>query len=174
MWSFPNVYLYFLTHENVYFIRHVFVYPFVYCNMSPIKLKYVMIFWSSLAWSIGGKWCILSLWSFERVPKWLYTLLPFSHFFCVWVTCCLEPAVGTPCSLGLPKGRRCVLFFASHRVHCGVRCLAGGMGTNTLNSSVENKSAFYIGKAWKASFSNSKLKYLKNVHVLNSFLTVLY
>lgn len=37
VWPFPSIYLYFLTPENVYFIKHVFVY--LSTVMSSIKLK---------------------------------------------------------------------------------------------------------------------------------------
>lgn len=84
VWPFPSIYLYFLTHENVYFIRHVFVYLFVYCNMSPIKLKYIMIFWFSVAWCMGVKWYIFKfvvLW--EGRQRVVQVMAPLLFLLCL-------------------------------------------------------------------------------------------
>lgn len=74
--------IYIFSHENVYFIKHVFVYLFVYCDMSSIKLNYIMIFWSFLASSTGRNGALRFM-----IPKHSFLPLPFSRSLCYGLTC---------------------------------------------------------------------------------------
>ena len=74
VWPFPNIYLYFLTHENVYFIKHVFVYLVVYCKVfNKAKIHDDVLVFSCLK-DRNEMVCFKVCGPFERVSEWLYKL----------------------------------------------------------------------------------------------------